>query len=397
MSERIGLLVVGGGPAGFSAARAYRDIDSHGSIAIVTDEQLMPYERPPLTKGFLRGEVDRAELSLVDEGWLDGNHVALIGGRAVAMDADARTVTLSGGRTVGYESCLLATGAEPSRLPIPGADHPNVRVIRSLDDVVALLDRVTGGSRVAVIGSGFIGCEIAGSFRMRGNPVSLVSDESAPNVARLGVSAAALIESWLRELDVELQLGSRVVRLDHSHGVSTVVCEDERRIAADIVVMASGVRPRAELAEQAGITLDGGAIPVDAAMRTAREGVFAAGDVCQAENLGAGRALRVEHWGDALAQGEIAGQTAAGRTDVMWDAVPGFWSTVGEHTLKYAAWGDGYNESAVEQRSDGLVVWYGAAGRLVGVLAHDADDAYQRGRAEIRAGARWNSSVVGGR
>jgi 3-phenylpropionate/trans-cinnamate dioxygenase ferredoxin reductase component len=388
MSDDFELLIIGGGPAGLAAARAYRERCHDGEVAIVADEHRMPYERPPLTKELLRGELGFDELAIEDEDWLTEERVRLISGRAVTLDPGERTIDLSGGRRLSYVTCLLATGAEPTRLPIPGADHPRVRVVRTADHVRELLERLTEGAQVTVIGSGFIGCEIAASLRMRGHPVELVSDEAAPNAARLGDEAAAIIREWLREDGVALTLGTPVDRIEPAGDAATVIA-GERRIDAGVVVMASGVTPRSELAVQAGLELDHGAIAVDAAMRSARDGVLAAGDVCKALNVTAGRTLRVEHWGDALAQGEIAGATAAG-ADGGWDSVPGFWSTIGARTLKYAAWGDGYDETRLQPHHDGgFTAWYGAGGRIVGVLTHDADEDYERGRERIAQGARW--------
>jgi 3-phenylpropionate/trans-cinnamate dioxygenase ferredoxin reductase component len=386
MTEHFGLLVVGAGPAGFAATNAYRDRQPDRPLAIVTDESLLPYRRPPLTKEFLRGEAGAQELPLTDESWLQERSVQLISGRAVAIDVDKREVTLSGGRMLHYETCLLATGGEPRRLPVPGVDHPRVRVIRTLQDVRLLLERLTEQCRVAVVGSGFIGCEIASSLRRRGHRVTIVSDESAPNLARLGEEAAQRIAGWLREDGVGLNLGTGIDRIEHTRSGSVVVASDGR-VDADVVVMATGVAPRSELATQAGLQLHDGAIPVDCSMRSESDGLLAAGDVCLAENHAAGRALRVEHWGDALAHGEIAGRTAAGETAV-WDAVPGFWSTIGEHTLKYAAWGDGFDEVELESHhSGGFSAWYHCDGRLVGVLTHESDADYERGQRDIRADA----------
>jgi 3-phenylpropionate/trans-cinnamate dioxygenase ferredoxin reductase subunit len=388
MSDRIALLIIGGGPAGLAAARAYRDQRREGEIAIVTDEHRMPYERPPLTKELLQGKIGFDQLAIEDEDWLTEQRVELISGRAVALDAGERAVTLSGGRQLSYATCLLATGAEPKRLPIPGADHPRVRVVRTVDHVRELLERLGDGARVTVIGSGFIGCEIAASLRIRGNAVELVSDETSPNAARLGDEAAAIIRGWLREDGVTLHLGTAVDRIEPGGDAATVVAGD-RRIEADVIVMASGVSPRSELAVLAGLELDDGAIAVDAAMRTGRDGLLAAGDVCKAYNLTAARALRVEHWGDALGQGKIAGATAAG-AETGWDSVPGFWSTIGTRTLKYTAWGDGYDQTHLERHDDGaFTAWYGAGQTIVGVLTHDADEDYERGAELIAQGARW--------
>jgi 3-phenylpropionate/trans-cinnamate dioxygenase ferredoxin reductase subunit len=388
VSDPYALLVIGGGPAGLSAVRAYRDAGADGAVAIVTDEGRMPYNRPPLTKDLLRGESAESDLPLEDETWLDEHDVDLVAGRAVSLDPAGRRVLLSGGRELPYVSCLLATGAEPTRLPVPGGDRPWVHVVRTVEHVARLTARLGDGARVVVIGSGFIGCEIASSLRARGHPVDLVSDEPLPNSARLGEAQAAILRDWLAEDGVTTHLGvpvQRIVRSDGGVSVTTAAA----RLVADLVVMATGVAPRSELAAQAGLELDGGAVPVSAAMRTARDGLLAAGDVCLAENLAAGRALRVEHWGDALGQGAIAGRTAAG-LDAGWDDVPGFWSTIGTRTLKYAAWGDGFDATRMH-REDGraFVAWYGREGRVAGVLTHERDDDYDRGRELIAKGAPW--------
>jgi 3-phenylpropionate/trans-cinnamate dioxygenase ferredoxin reductase component len=389
MSDEFELLVLGGGPAGLSAARAYRAAGGSGAVGIVTDEHRMPYNRPPLTKELLRGESSEDELPIEDEPWLERHDVSLLSGRAVTLDPGARTLDLSGGRQLQYRTCVLATGAEPTRLPVPGADHPAVRVIRTLDHVRELTSRLRRGDAVVVIGSGFIGCEIAASLRRRGQPVTLISDEQQPNADRLGVDAAEHIRRWLDEEGVHVNLGVAVEEIASRNG-SLEVIAGAVRARASIVVMAAGVAPRAELAAAAGIELRDGALPATSAMRTARAGLYTAGDVAFAENARAARPLRIEHWGDALGQGEVAGRNAAGE-HVEWDAVPGFWSTIGDRTLKYAAWGDGFDQSRLERHGSGaFTAWYGREAKIVGVLAHEADEDYERGRALIAEGAPWS-------
>jgi 3-phenylpropionate/trans-cinnamate dioxygenase ferredoxin reductase subunit len=406
------LLCIGGGPAGLAAARAYRRAGGGGRVAILSDEGRLPYSRPPLTKELLRGESDERSLAIEQESFFDEQRIELIAGRAVALDAGARRLSLSGGRELRYVQAVLATGAEPVRPEIHGLDRPRVHVIRTLDHLRELLTHHEPGTRFAVIGSGFIGCEIASSLRARGNDVTMVSAESAPNVARLGDEAARRIRSWLAQDGVELHLGSELCGLAPSRsgspqdraplllslertgerrgGVETPSLGERAEIEADVVVLASGVSPRSELAAAAGLELHDGAVPADSGMRTSAPGLFVAGDVAAAEHALAGRRLRVEHWGDALSQGEVAGANAAGM-DRSWRSVPGFWSTIGSRTLKHVAWGDGFETSRLEEGADGsFTVRYGAGGRLVGVLSFENDEEYERGRRLIAEGAPWS-------
>ncbi len=378
------LLIVGGGPAALSTARAYRDAGGNGDVTILTPELALPYQRPPLSKEFLRGELQDHELPIEDEAWYENHGVDVrIGAEAMTLDPGARTVLLGSGQSLGYDACVLATGAEPAVLPVPGATEEWVLLLRSLATARVLHDRAGQAKTAIVVGTGFIGCEAAASLAMRGVKVTLISDEATPQQARLGEEAGKRIQRWLEhDHEIELILGTGV----EAFGEGTVrVDGDEHR--ADLILMAAGVTPRAGLAADAHLTTQDGRVKVDEHMRTSAEDVYAVGDVAFAFNPTAGRHLAVEHWGEALNMGEVAGRTIAG-ADAQWDVAPGFWSTIGTHTLKYAAWGDGFDETRVVERGDDAwAIYYGREGTTVGVLTHECDDDYETGRELVESRA----------
>jgi 3-phenylpropionate/trans-cinnamate dioxygenase ferredoxin reductase component len=376
------IVIVGAGPAGLATARAYREHGGSGEVTLIGKETLLPYRRPPLTKEFLRGEIDAGELPIQSRDWFDKHDIQLRLGREVtAIDQDAGTVDVDGDVLRG-EAIVLATGAEPIRPKLPGLEDPRVQTMRERGDSERLAAQARAAAGTVVLGSGFIGCEIAASLALVGAEVTLLGREPAPQQQRLGAQAAAHIAQWLTGLDVSLKMGVEVCAV---HDGRIVELGDGERIEADNVVLGMGVRPRAGLAEQAGLASAKGAILTDAQMRASKR-VFAVGDVAYAHNHAAGRRLRVEHWGDALGQGEIAGRVLAGQ-EAYWQDVPGFWSSIGEHTIKYGAWGDGYDSSRLEEHGDGaFTVWHARNGKLVGVLSHDRDQDYELGRRLIAAG-----------
>jgi len=393
MSKTYDLVVVGGGPAGHSAAQAYRAAGGDGDVLLVAGERRAPYERPPLSKELLRGELEPDALPIAgdDASFYDDRGITLRHGTAIALHPDRREVALEGERdAIAYKRCILAPGARPVRPPIPGADGEGVHLLRTVADALALRDATPAGTRVVVLGSGFIGCEAAASLRRRGCVVTLVSQEPAPQRARLGAEVAARLAGWLEDDGIDARYATTIDAMaatgDHTMSVRL---SDGSTPSADRVLLAAGVAPATDLARGAGIALnDDALILADATMRTSAPHVFACGDCCAAEHALAGRRLHVEHWGDALAQGEVAGWTAAGR-DAAWETVPGFWSTIGDRTLKHAAWGDGFADVRVDDHDDGgFTAWYGdVAGTCVGVLAHDRDADYDAGRRLVAEGA----------
>jgi 3-phenylpropionate/trans-cinnamate dioxygenase ferredoxin reductase subunit len=380
VAERI--VIVGAGPAGLATARAYREHGGRGSVTLLGEEPLLPYQRPPLTKDFLRRQLDAAELPIERERWFADHDVQLqLGTRVRAIEPAEGTVTFEGG-VLESDAIVLATGSEPLRPDLPGMDHSAVMTMRTLADSVRLAKRIRAGTPVLVLGTGFIGCEIAASLAMLGAKVTLIGQEPLPQAERLGHEAARYIAGWLEDLDVRLIANATVSAV---HDGRAVELEDGSRLDGACVVLGMGVRPRVELAERAGLRVSDGAIPVSSQMGASGAGrVFAVGDIACAENVSAARHLRVEHWGDALEHGEIAGRVLTGE-DARWESVPGFWSTIGTHTLKHAAWGDGYDLARmVEHPAGGFTVWYSRDGAAVGVLTNDCDTDYEQGRELIR-------------
>lgn len=368
-----GLIVIGSGPAGIGAAEAFRARRPDAPLRIFTADTQQPYQRPPLSKEFLRGHTEDVAMDITTPLATDLStpvqHIDLSNRIVTAGDAEYR-----------YESLVLASGASPVALPVPGGDQ--ALQLRSLDDARRLREAANSAKTAVVVGAGFIGCEAAASFAAQGLSVTLVAPDEAPQQKRLGDEAGKQLLRLVEATGVRFIGGTKVTSLRDG----SVQLDDGTVLDADLVLAATGVSPNAGLAEAAGITLRDGRIPVGADMSTGFDGVYAAGDVAFAVNAGAGRALAVEHWQDAADQGEIAGARAAGDDDATWSGVPGFWTTIGDTDVKYHAWGDGYQRSRLIERTGGFTVWYESDGAVVGVLTCNADDDYEQGEELITAG-----------
>jgi 3-phenylpropionate/trans-cinnamate dioxygenase ferredoxin reductase subunit len=360
-----GLIVVGSGPAGVAAAESFREHNTSGRVRILTTDRDLPYARPPLSKEYLRGQTD--DVGLQPQWWFDDKTIELVHNTTVdGLDLAERSVR-AGDRRFRYDALILACGAAPVAPPMPGGAR--ARLLRSLADAAALREAAKDASTAVVIGAGFIGCEAAASLALRGMSVTLVAPETLPQEARLGSAAA----ERLRELVI--QAGARYVGGVAVEEINDVGLRLDNGVTidCDLILAATGVTPQHRLAADAGLDVRDSRIVVDTHMSTSTKGVYAAGDVALARHAAAGRHLAIEHWQDATDQGAIAGTSAAGKR-ATWDGVPGFWSTIGEATIKYHAWGDGYQRSRMLSHPEGFTVWYEADDAVVGVLTHNADD-----------------------
>ncbi|CAA9427307.1 MAG: Ferredoxin reductase [uncultured Rubrobacteraceae bacterium] len=391
MNRNDRIVIVGGGPGGLSTARAYREAGGRGRVILLTAESYPPYRRPPLTKEYLRGEIERDELPMENPRWFEENNVELrLATAAREIDRDRQVVTTENGEEVPYDACVLATGSEPIRIPVPGADDPEILVMRTVENSERLKSRVGRGSRAVIVGSGFIGCEAAVSLSLRGADVTLVSMEEGPQKTRLGEDAARHITRWLEGYyGVDLHLGVRVEGIKRRDGGFELAVEGGENVSTETVLFGTGVRPRTGLAEAAGLEIERGGVVTNSSMRTSAPDIFAVGDIVFAMNEAAGSRQKVEHWGDALNHGWVAGTVLAGG-EAAWREAPGFWSTMGDKTLKYWAWSEGWDEAKFVEKDgtegEAFTVWYGKEGLTVGVLAHNADEDYEEGRGLIERG-----------
>jgi 3-phenylpropionate/trans-cinnamate dioxygenase ferredoxin reductase subunit len=332
------LAIVGASVAGAKAAEAARDAGYDGRIVLIGDEAGPPYERPPLSKAVLRGEAEPVSARVHPEGFYDDHDIELVTDRVVALDTGARRVELADGGTMAFDDAIVATGAEPRRLDVPGAGLEGVRYLRSLDDSNRLRDAIRASSRVAVIGAGWIGSEVAASAREMGADVVLIDPSSVPLRRVLGDDIGEVFRRLHADHGVRLRLGVGVRELRGAEAVDDVVLTDGGTEPADLVIVGVGVTPRTDVARDAAdLAIDNG-IVVDQHLETNVAGIYAAGDVANAWHPHYRRHVRVEHWANALNQGTTAGRNVAGQRDV-YDRLPYFFSDQYDLGMEYVGLG----------------------------------------------------------
>ena len=330
-------VVVGAGLAGAKAAETLREEGFDGPVVLVGAEPERPYERPPLSKQYLLGRADRDSAFVHDAGWYAEHDVELrTGVRATRLDPAAHRLTLHTGEELGYARLLLATGASPRRLPVPGADLDGVRYLRTLADADRLrADLAGGGRRVVVVGAGWIGLEVTAAARSHGNTVTVVEPQPTPLHAVLGAEMGRVFARLHRDHGVELLTDTVVREIRGSGGrVTTVVTDGHAGLPADLVVVGVGVVPDSRVAAAAGLEVDNGVV-VDEALRSSAPDVHAAGDVASAFHPLYGRHVRVEHWANALNQGPAAARSMLGQ-EVVYDRVPYSYSDQYELGMEYS-------------------------------------------------------------
>jgi 3-phenylpropionate/trans-cinnamate dioxygenase ferredoxin reductase component len=328
-------IIVGASLAGAKAAETLREDGFDGRVVLIGTEDERPYERPPLSKDYLRGEVGREKVYVHDESFYSEHDIELrLGTTAIDLDTSSNELTLDDGDRLSYDRLLLATGSEPRRLAIPGADLDGVLYLRSVHDSDALRERLDRGGAVVVVGAGWIGAEVAASARQRGLEVTVVEPASVPLERVMGAEVGAIYRDIHTDHGVEMLMGTGVEAFEGDEAVERVRTSDGRVIECDFVVVGVGVQPRIQLAARAGLDVDNG-ILVDEHLETSLPGVFAAGDVANARHPFYGERIRVEHWANALHQGPAAARNMLGQAD-PFDRLPYFFSDQYEVGMEYS-------------------------------------------------------------
>ena len=334
MAERI--VIVGGGLAGASAAVELREQGFDGALHIIAAEHHNPYERPPLSKEYLLDTNSRDAIFVKPGAWYREEKVQLSSGEEVTEILD-HSVALGSGRTLPFDRLLLATGASPRTLDVPGGGAPGIHTLRTVDDSEALRNAMKGGGRrVVFIGAGWIGLELAAAAREYGNEVTVIAPDEVPLHRAIGDELGAMFQKLHVEHGVEFRLGPKVTGFTHDEGVLTAAETDQGAVPADLAVVAIGVSPNTALAEAAGIQVDNG-ILTDEHLATSRADVFAAGDVANAFHPVLGARMRNEHWANAKESGRVAARAMLGH-DAVLDAIPYFYTDQYDLGMEYSGY-----------------------------------------------------------
>jgi 3-phenylpropionate/trans-cinnamate dioxygenase ferredoxin reductase subunit len=391
MSTNETFVIVGAGLAGAKAAETLREEGFGGRVVLLAEEEVRPYERPPLSKDYLRGEAEEGSIYVHDAGFYDSHDVELRTGARVARLAPAASeIELADGERIRYDRLLLATGSAPRRIPVPGMDLDSVHLLRTVGDADRLRSALASARRLVVIGAGWIGAEVAASARQLGVEVAMVAPESVPLERVLGPELGAVYRDVHAAHGVELALGTGVEAIEGA-GVRT---SDGRLLEADVVVVGAGAAPRVELAEAAGLRVDDG-VTCDDRLRTSVPNVFAAGDIARAQHPLIGTSVRVEHWANALEQGPAAARNMLGR-DIAYDRVPYFYSDQYDVGMEYAGHVTGAERVVFRGDPAGMefIAFWLRGGRVVAGMNVNVWDVTDDIQALIRSGAEVDEDAL---
>ncbi len=388
MARKETYVIVGANLCGGRAAETLRQEGFNGRLVLVGAEGERPYERPPLSKEYLRGEEERGQIFLRPPEFYEEQEIELrLGVRAERLDVKERTVELAGGERLVYDKLLIATGGRVRRLEVPGADMEGVHYLRTVEDSERIAAELRPGRRAVVVGAGFIGSEVAASARVKGLEVTVLEAAETPLLKALGPEMGGIYAEIHREHGIDLRLECRLDRLEGSRRVECVVMADGEKVECDFVVVGVGIDPETAPVEGSGIATDDG-IVVDECCRTNVEGVFAAGDVARFFNPLLEERIRVEHWANAQNQGAAAAKCMLGRSE-PYAEVPWFWSDQYDINMQYVGHASAWDEVVLRGDIAGrrFSAFYLKNGRLRATMALNRPRDIAASRALIRAAA----------
>jgi 3-phenylpropionate/trans-cinnamate dioxygenase ferredoxin reductase subunit len=379
-------VIVGASLAGAKAAETLRVRGFDGRVVLIGTESELPYERPPLTKDYLRGESEREKAFVHPAQFYPDNEIELMLGTTVTgVDPSTSALTLESGGEIAYDKLLLTTGSEPRRIPAPGADLDGVHYLRTLADCDVLRERLDAGGRVAVVGSGWIGSEFAASARQRGLDVTLIDSLQVPYEKILGTEIGSFYRDVHAQHGVELLMGHGVDAFEGDGSVRSVRTSRGQSVECDFAVVGIGIAPRTALAESAGASIDNG-VAVDERLQTSVPNVYAAGDVASAWHPFFEQRIRVEHWANALNQGPAAAGSLLG-DQRSFDRIPYFFSDQYDVGMEYSGFATSWDQVVFRGDRDGgeFVAFWLAGGRVVGGMNVNVWDVNEHVQALIRS------------
>jgi len=369
--REVDFLLVGGGMAAASCASELRKRSSEGSIILVGREPEPPYERPPLSKEYLRGDASRAEAYVNEPSWYEENSVELLTGKNVmSIDAEAKTAQIQGGEEVAFGRALLATGSNVNILRIEGAENEGIHYLRAYGNADAIREDAKAASQVVLVGGSYIAAEVAASLAAGGTRCTMVAVEEVALSRTFGDDAGRFFQQGLEEHGVTFVGGESVSAFEGDGRVSSVLTESGQSFDCDLVVVGAGVKPDVMLAQRAGLEVENGVI-CDSKLQTSVPGIYAAGDLCSYDSVVHGRRIRVEHWDVAMQQGMHAAKNMLG-ADEDYDVVPYFFSDLADWaSLEYVGPANDWDQEVWRgSREQGeFSVWYLKRGKVAGCLS----------------------------
>jgi 3-phenylpropionate/trans-cinnamate dioxygenase ferredoxin reductase subunit len=391
----VDFLLIGGGLAAASCAAELRKRGAEGSVLLVGREPEPPYERPPISKEYLRGDAGRADAHVNPASWYEENGVELLTGKNVmGLDLEARTAKIQGGEEVAFGQALIATGANVNILRVEGAENEGIHYLRAFGNADAIRADAEKAEHVVLVGGSYIGCEVAASLTAQGTKCSIIAMEDVALSRTFGAEAGRWFQQLIESKGVEFHGGEELEAFEGDGRISAVVTKSGLTIECDAVVVGAGVRPDTMLAQRAGIEIGDGGIVCDSKLRTSAASVYAAGDCASYDSVVHGRRIHVEHWDVAMQQGMHVARGMLGE-EADYDVVPYFFSDLADWaSLEYVGPAQDWDEEVWrgDREAGEFSVWYLKDGKVAGCLSVERSEELAKAREMIAEGTEFSEA-----